>query len=459
MNIEENFTTETYRIEDFNEEIFLEEHILRHKEKNLLIVKPEYTTNFNNINVLKYQQDDKILYFSIKKFFDDGTGRMVVVVFVYDTSNNKLNVNLYYTSLSNSSLWRYLHLHNSMFGITRSMFGITYSKGYSYLSSTLVNLHIQKYINMHIPKTALSNEKSMTTYFEYNTPLGNSDKIKYNDLDFQNNLENRINTTDYICENIFFKIINVLFPLVTYVSQFSICIHKLEELVGRHDYTKSFLIDYSSYNYKYLLGNFNDYESYCDQINKLKENQTPDEKTILDDLYCTMLVHIKPNEFVDNFNRFENRKILNQFKNVLNDLFTKYFSIGGSTVKEVFDLKIVFSKNKDYPTIKPIECCNSIKSVDIKYKKNGREYILYYSSYACSEILGNKSMKTILYISPKNNSVNIFGLDDKYCVGGAFLNKVFEYQQQSRDVKPIHNEKSSSNYRFIGDFTNYDFLP
>ena len=58
------------------------------------------------------------------------------------------------------------------------------------------------------------------------------------------------------------------------------------------------------------------------------------------------------------------------------------------------------------------------------------------------------------------NGINNYGLDEKYVAGGAIINKIFDYQNQAPITRLAgHNEAHTENYRFIGDLTNYNFLP
>jgi hypothetical protein len=57
-----------------------------------------------------------------------------------------------------------------------------------------------------------------------------------------------------------------------------------------------------------------------------------------------------------------------------------------------------------------------------------KKYLMYYMIYK-SNVSGRS--KTILHIIPKDNDINVYGLDNRYVAAGALINKIFDYKPQA----------------------------
>ena len=445
------FKTQTYSVDSFYEQRYLSIDILVHKSMDLHIAKPINKLDPNKVQVLQYKFDHttKPIYFSIQEFYNDDKGYLYVNIFAYvssdinsmkntNSSNNKhsfknsnSHLNIYYTSQSSSSVWRYLY----------PTIYFQYEKGYNYVSTTFINTHVQKYIYENKSSFSILNGLPIQKYYFYNKDFADN-KFTFNMEKNTKMVIDRINDIKYVQKNVFFNVINKIFPLGLYIDELYICLEKLEKLVKRTE----------------LLGNKKYHNFEMRTFRKYKEfedfnNPTSEELEILNNLYCLFLKYIYP-EY--NQDKFDQRKTLNLLKNVFNEIFLMYFEIAVDTNCDLFTYDINFgSSNLD------TKCSILVKSVEITYKKEpGDKFIMYYTMYNC-DFLKDKSMRTILYITPTNNNLTIFGLDEFYCVGGALINKIFEYKQQTFGIDEYvgHNPDTTKNYRFIGDFTNYDFLP
>ena len=444
--------------ENFIEETLEDDKILVHKVLDIKVIKPINKKNEVEITILEYKNKYILLYFSIKKFFLDDEKRIIVVIFVYNPNDitNNYFVNMYYTSNSNSFLWRYLLLNG------RSS---PYEKGYNYLSSSFVNMDIQKYIYSEFINFELDLDTNIfNEYYKYNYNRIDNDEsiIKINNKLIYEKLKDRINTKKYVYPNKLFNIINTLFPLIVYIENINLCIYYIEEIIGRKFYFPM-VNQYGNPRKEptYYKGS-QEIKNYKENLLIFSNEITQDDKNIIKNVYCLIMKYLPYTYFKSEIGDERYRNILRKIKNILNDIFLLYFEIKIETKKDLFGHNIDFNKESEKPDDKQKIICNSLnKSVEIIYKNYPYDtYILYYSVYKCDFI--DTEMKTILHIAPKNdNYLNIFGLDNYYCIGGALINKIFEYPQQVKKVREHenHDESKSNDYRFIGDFTNYDFLP
>ena len=146
-------------------------------EPNIKIIEP---FNKKNIFPIPYIKIDNFT-FSIRRFYKNGE-RTHVIIYSCNNSTGELYRCEYYTSNSNLSFYRYC-IYDSM-----------YIKGANYVSSTFINMRLQKFIN---------------DYQElFNIP-------KQREKTCQNNikgsiLEMRINNDEYMSQNLFFRMMDIL---------------------------------------------------------------------------------------------------------------------------------------------------------------------------------------------------------------------------------------------------------
>jgi len=383
------------------------------KDKNLVIVYPKNKLgNIIPFNLLSYQkssEDFDRLYFFIRRFYilNTDSDRVFVIMYCTDRLTGNIERFEYYRSKSDGFFWRLC--------IKRDDIEV-FDKGFNYISSTFVNIHIQNFISKNFDSfniNVLNKTIQCIPKKNLNNPA----------------LSKRIFEKDNISENVFFKLINELFPPVTYLIEYEKCIST------SIDKLRILLKEWEN-------GNSNEYSTL--QIHVLK------------DLYEELQRHGIKSNLPAGASKTE---VFIKFKKVLSLLFKEYFIIDEQSLKF---MKQRFNIGKLYFE-------GLVYKVNISSPLFGGRYNMYYIIYENEQISRslknpkNKKYKNILHITPYINSINEFGLDERYVAAGAFINKIFDYIHQapitrtSNDSIPGHY--TLEGYTFIGDLTDYDFLP
>jgi hypothetical protein len=149
----------------------------------------------------------------------------------------------------------------------------------------------------------------------------------------------------------------------------------------------------------------------------------------------------------------------------MESLFSEFFRI----LDETFQIIIPDYEYEIYgKKIKGNICQVKCRCTHPDPRLNGKQYIIRYIIYRIEipdDYPGGivrsdlEFKKAILHIVPGNSFITKFGLDERYVSAGAFVNKIFDYAEQAPITyvgKLVEPEKI---YTYIGDFTNYGFLP
>lgn len=367
----------------------------------------------NQICILRYKD---YLNFSIREFYIRKTerDRKHVVIASNNFRTGEIKRIEFYASKSDGSFWRFCIKHPDI---------EVFDKGYNYISSTFINIYLQKFIKENQHRFEII-EKDIDIITCPDTTKLDTPKYAY--------LKNRIIGDNYVSNNNFFYVMNTVFPPVTYLKDYTRCISILLTNLSR----------YISSNTTIEIGICTNI--FC-ELSKQSliidpSKNLPTGKTARD-------VELR-NE--------KSREFFNKIKLVFSSLFLQYFEILDRTKKLIYNKEFIVGSIRFYAKI-----C----SVEIKYKINDTFYILYYMIYSDHSDFSGFKKKTILHLIPKFTDgaptrINIWGLDDRYVAAGLFVNKVFDYAEQA-PIAPLegHDETTTSGYRFIGDLTNYDFLP
>ncbi len=343
--------------------------------------------------------------FSISRFYKKSinSDRIHVVIYCNYIKSGEITRFECYSSISDGSFWRFCVKDNN---------AERYDKGYNYVTTTFINIYLQKFIDR------------IKDYFDVQIEPSSTIKCeKTSELSLY--LKDRIVEIEYCDKNKFFLLMNVFFPPVDYMNTFK---ERVGELL------------------KYLR-------------EKINENALEENISIASDMFC-FLNRNGVGRGIELSDTTSRRQFFRNVKNAFEELFLKYFRINNSTKKEIYT-KSFFVGFCSFIGI--------IYSVEIIYKTNNKKYIMYYMQYFSDTLAAFRDLgpiKTIIYIAPvlkpngNPNGITNYGLDEIYVAGGAIINKIFDYQKQTPiTVLSGHLEEYSQEYRYIGDLTNYSFLP
>ena len=405
MSYSEKFKTKISPLTDYN--IMAGEdgnEIYKHKTiANKKFIKPIGLKRGASFEYLEYSNNrtdpTDVLLFSIHQFYKKtrDNNRLYVIIYCNNVKTGSMVKSVYYASISDGSFWR--------FCIKANESKPRLDKGYNYISTTFINIYLQKFIFAFMRSFEIQDNHTNTIDCVDSASL---ESIRY--------LDARIFTERFVYPNDFFLIINEIFPPVTHFMNYNRCLirllDKMSNLIVSND------------------------SSSIDKIN------------ICSDIFC-LLNGQKLNRNIELTEETSRRVFFNKIRDVFSDLFLIYFTLKQET-KE-----IIFTNNFSVGTFSFVV---TIYSMDIVYKLNNEIFILYYMIYSSTRL--TKKIKTFLYIIPKDNSITQYGLDNYYVAGGVLINKIFDYPKQSPiTVLSGHVEHESLHYRFIGDLTNYNFLP
>ena len=360
------------------------------------------------IYFLRYTKDptnpENYLQYSIGRFYKKSDNRITVTIYCNNHETGEIIKFECYSSISDGSFWRFCSKYNPGSGEI-------YYKGYNYITTTFINMYLQKFIFEQMNNFNI---------------IEDTDSIIncINKDDLPSKLKKRIETDEYVSSNTFFTTMNKVFPPVVYLKDYKKCLSNLviyiNEYIGKND---------------------------PDDNEKLQ---------VASDIFCG-LNKADLNKDIVMSDETSRRRFFTKVGEVFSALFIKYFDLNVSTKTLLFSRKFnigtwIFNSN--------------VYSIEITYRLTGKIYIMYYMKYKREGGTGTYEFKNILHIIPlldstgKINGINEYGLDERYVTGGAMINKIFDYQKQSPITHVIgHIEARTQNYRFIGDLTNYEFLP
>ena len=376
-------------------------------EPNYKIKIPNGLKSNENIYFLKYSRsltdETDALVFSISRFYKRND-RKHVVIYSNDRKTGEITRFECYSSISDGSFWRFCVKDDSV---------DRYEKGYNYISSSFINIYLQEYIDYSKNKFNIETD---------NSPI-QCDKVS----ELTPYLKDRIMNHKYLSYDIFFNVIDVIFPPITYLEHYGECIS--------------------------LILNF--------LKEKIKSNDVNRKKLIK----LTSNIFCKLNKFdvgtgIDLTDETSRRIFYNKVKQAFSELFLNNFIILNETKKKIYD---------DRFFVGLYEFWKQIYSVKIINKETKKKFYLYYMEYTSRtfpKFTGDIS-KNIIHIIPEvrndgrtKNTINKYGLDNEYVAGGLMINKIFDYKKQAPiSVLVGHIERYSGEYRYIGDLTNFDFLP
>ena len=337
-----------------------------------------------------FRDENNCINFSIKHF-NKFESRSFVSILGNDASSGKTHSFLYYTSISDGSYWRFC-INDSNLN--------AFVKGHNYVSSTFINIYLQKFINEQRSKF---DELEMDNPKRHCVPLNSLNPY----------LHNRIMTGNNTSTNEFFTIMNSVFLQTSHVQYYKLCLKKL--------------------------------------LKSLEEYTLIDQRTEIDicaDIYCA-LKRQSLNKDITITTETSRRQFFTNIRDVFSTLFLKYFKLLIDTREFIFRKRFIIGEYR-FDAI--------IYSIDIEYKLMSRKfYTLYYMIYTDSNRIRRK---TFIHIIPKGTTISIWGLDERYVAAGPLISKVFDYLKQAPiTVDRRYEVDKSENYMFIGDLTNYDFLP
>ncbi len=416
-NIEDRFATATIAFSNSDIKTSTSEsgtqYFTKNSDPKYLIVKPDqedykYSTN-NSISYLKYQNSldpYDYLQFSIKRFYNSNDRRIRVVIYCNNHKTTERFKFECYSSISDGSFWRYC--------INDSKNILLYQKGYNYVSSTFINIYLQQFIFSQIKN--------------YNIRVILSTPPCALDNQLSTKLHNRIMGNTNISGNIFFQILDKIFPPVTYLNFYKDCVKTLVESLQT------------------VVTQANNGHGIGFEVNQRLK--------ILSDLFC-VLNKFGINKSISMTDIDSRRTFFNKFKSALSEFFLKYFTLNSLRGNFIFAREF---KIGDW------EFNSQIYSIEATYTITNKIYIIYYMVYTRKG--GNHTFKNIIHIIPKFdadnnlNGINENGLDEKYVAGGPLVNKIFDYQAQAPITRlQGHDETQTADYRYIGDLTNFEFLP
>ena len=353
------------------------------------IVEPINSSRTDHKIDLIYFKDSKIV-FSIRKFYKVNE-RTHVVIYSSNGKNNLLKRHEYYTSNSALSFYRYCVTNNHK-----------YYKGLNYISSTFINIDLQKFINNQIKYHRLELDRPFIQCHSI-SDIQSSDHILYN----------RIVLPISTSTNGFFRIMSEVFPhvdtIINYKATLLLIINALKKYTEKSDLYKI---------------------------------------TLLSDIYCLLKEDNLNHEILEGDSRTE---FFTKLKTTFETLFNKYFTLfEATTVPDcIFNKKVNIGR---------VEIQISLLKNIFVYNNIDKKYIVYWILYEFS----GKDYKNIVHIIPENSKITEYGLDDRYVDAGIFINKSFDYKEQSPITHVGHGEagrvEDTSNYFFIGKFNDYNFL-
>jgi hypothetical protein len=351
----------------------------------------------------KEQYVDAILFskskliFSIRKFEETKDGRLFVKIYCYNYETKETSNHYYYSSKSDGFFWRYC-INSSDSNLL--------DKGYNYIVTTFINMELQKYIFHQMSKHKYIVRVSGTKCILKTAII--------------NPLNDRLFTDKSISQNNFFTIFNDIFPRLFY------------PLPGQKDM-------------------ITDYNGCIETLElKIKTDTDPTNQEILNHLKTQLLSF-------EAYKQNIGSSVTEHFKkvyNVFNECFKKYFNFIPETRKIIIKHRLV--------TIENYNIDMNIYSITIKYKITGKQYTLYYIAYKYLKpgdrdyISSNR--KTILHIISEDSIITNSGLDSRYVSAGYFINKFFDYKQQT-GIITIGDKATGPTYLFLGDIVNFDCLP
>jgi hypothetical protein len=361
--------------------------------KKYYVVYPHNTRDGSKIYFIVMNHN----LYSIRKFFIMD-GRCCVIIHCSKESTNEINSFCCYSSISDGGFWRLLLLRDDG----------GFDKGFDYATTTMINMNLQRLIHKTKSLYTIDNDPS----YKYDVPrLKNLiDVLKISHHDLSNMINHRINEGTFALTNIFFKKMYKYFKHVKYLRNFK---ESIMELI--------------------------------DSLNQeISENN--EEGIKLDSLiYCEL--NKNDLNIINNIVPGNRRNFFVKCRLIFEKCFLQYFIVDKTTNTHLFT---------HTTTIDTTTLTINTYQVIIRFKPNNQEYIMYHIRYKRIPSMTHNYNHSIINIIPINSKVSLFGLDSKYCACGAFINKIFDYKEQS-PVTRLSSDPHET-YDFIGEFTDYNFL-
>lgn len=396
---------------------------------NKYIAEPSsYINNSVPIQALDFVEEQII--FSIRRFewFKlNADIRNHVIVYAHDYKNQILYRNVYYTSHSNGSFWRYCTKDS----------GSHYEKGYNYVVTTFINANLQNFLFENEPKHNRI-QLSVTHIPDDCTPKNSivdkviknriHRKIKNEDEDED---EDKNDSLNVISENPVFLLLDKVFPSEG----------------GIFDTVSIF--DHSSQYDKYLSRFFDIWKRMTlapitsESDHHEKNYNIALCKSLYDALYSYGVAINSPSEG----RRAFFKKVYAAMNKYVQSEFTK---ISGSTKIISTTPRVININDKKFHL--------RMMTTNILWNKvPSRSYIVDWMSIEFMNAGITINRKIILHIRPEYSRITIYGLNDRYVSAGTFVNKFFEYQIQAENLSRLAGEEGMT-YTDTSDIVNVDWL-
>lgn len=402
------------------------------------------TSTYNSDNkyvYILYYPSEK-LAFTVSRFVQSGD-RKHAIVYCYNNKSGleySITQHTYYTSVSDGSFWRYC-VHNGA--------GI-YEKGFNYVSTTMINMNLQTYIDFIIPN--------------------------YNIFD---KLENGTVARPTTCPTVeecgvnFTRRLNEQFcgDGQTLTGEQLVCVRN-EVFRVFDDVFKYQIRDERPYSSGAELTIYNDFERI---LRLLKKPHTDDA---LAPYYAELLKHYNrviggymPRDISSLDDAIKNRSIYKKVYTVMEQMFNNHFrhreDLGTilhekDRVTNIEDYKLILDTYSVFYEDVNL-CIYQLYYVQFGAYFNGMKLKIIDGSPQIIPDDGNKDFKAILHIIPyginngnkiiRINHVSPFGMDNTYVSAGTFVSKLFDYtdRTQTGDLKmsdpiKVYIRKNSSTY-------------
>jgi hypothetical protein len=340
------------------------------------------------------------LVFSIRGFFQHPGGRRHVVLHAYDVGTREVTESTYYTSMSDGSFWR--------FCVKRS--DGTYHKGYSYYSSTFMDMDLQVFVDAQVQAIGHPTLTAEPQCPPFDHAVGTRTRIGREDIAPLS----RFNPPPHICAHVFWTLVDTVFPnAVDLLQNYPACLQRLLEIERQIEAAQR---DVEMKALKIL-------------VNSMREHD--------------VLRRMKTGESRTHFFT----RVFEAFNDCLPLVFRKE---GGS--------KHTATKSIRDPT-------NPSRTIVLDvYTYTLRDLLGYDSTYRChvlfyeNPITPGERLSSILHIEPENATLTRYGFTDRYCSTGPYTAKIFDYVEQV-PITHIPGTKGVGDvYRFVGIMVKFDFF-
>jgi len=358
--------------------------------------KPEYKT----VNALDFP-DEKLL-FSIKNF-ETSSDRLFVKIYCHDYGTDQFSNSYFYSSRSDGYFWRFCFISKER--------STTFHKGYNYVTTTFINMKLQKFIFDEIEKFNV-------------LPKRSEDCINERVITDETLLK-RLIGRDYISDNLFFRVFDSIFA-----SEF--------QSTGKPDMFNEYsaccaYLNQSISNYEKEKDTHPAYKSFLELLKNLKAFLT--SNGVFKDIEGSKTEHFK--------------KVYRAF----DQFFTHYFEYLLDTKDKVISNRVT--------SVEGYQVVMNIYTIYINYRLTNQKFKVYYMVYKFKkpgDTTFGSVRKALLQIIPERRKINKYGLDSPYVSGGYLINKIFDYKSQ-KSLMTFGGKVAGTEYLFMGDIVNMESLP